>query len=496
MLFKYLGIQNNPSATTIVNIICALGISYMYKYIYLIKTFNIKDFLIDLFYKRKTIELEGEIYKKGKWDSYSNFSEKAKSILYYISTLRLKNNTNKIKNLKEIVHIGAAYWNDEKEDYIETERFAQYIVNQKYDFILKQGIYCNVSTDISDIGTEQKNEEKIAYTIKIFSDSYSLEYLINFLDECNMNYKDYLKKKNDNQYFFTIKNTTKKIIWNNFVFKSNRTFDNMYIDNKDEILSRISFFINNKDYYKKRGIPYTLGLLFYGEPGTGKTSFIKALANLLGRHLLEIPLKKITSCEDLYEAFYINNINGVELSFENKIIVLEDIDAMDDIIKKRVEKPKKTDFLKDATSNSEEGENDNPEKKKNEVNFNNLFSSLVKKEDKMSIRDISLSFLLNLMEGMLEMDGRIIIMTTNHIDKIDPALIRPGRIDCKICFKKLVNGDINKMIRFYIPEWTDITFENTVYLSQAEVMNIIVEKKENIQNIKNELKKLDLKINN
>ena len=255
----------------------------------------------------------------------------------------------------------------------------------------------------------------------------------------------------------------------------------MYLSNKSEILNRINFFIDNQDYYKRLGIPYTLGLLFYGEPGTGKTSFIKALANLLQRHLIEIPLKKIHSCEALYDAFYTEGIEDLSLKFKEKIIVLEDIDAMDDIIKKRIDKPSmiRKDFLKDEES-----------KRADFSDFFNTFvnDSKTKRAPIHKIKDISLSFLLNLMEGILEMDGRIIIMTTNHIDKIDPALIRPGRIDIKINFKLLNSKEINDMVRFYIKEWKDIRIAKEVKMSHAELMNIIVSSNENIALIKRKIR--------
>ena len=92
------------------------------------------------------------------------------------------------------------------------------------------------------------------------------------------------------------------------------------------------------------------------------------------------------------------------------------------------------------------------------------------------------------MEGILEMDGRIIIMTTNHIDKIDPALIRPGRIDIKINFKLLNNKEINEMVRFYIEAWKDIRITKGVVMSHAELMNIVVSSNENIDIIKDKIR--------
>ena len=303
------------------------------------------------------------------------------------------------------------------------------------------------------------------------------EDLSKFLDTCCNDYVNYLNKKNNQQYFLSIKNADDKLIWNKFIFKSNRTFDNMYMVNKDSILSQIEFFIKNKAYYIKRGIPYTLGLLFHGDPGTGKTSFIKALANKLSRHIIEIPLKKIKTCESLYEAFYTQNVTGLSLKFSEKIIVLEDIDAMDDLIKRRSLKVNPTGNEDDSESGGELG--------KTQVDLSDLFSPFMKSSKVIpKIKDISLSFLLNLIEGILEMDGRIIIMTTNHIDKIDPALIRPGRIDMKIHFKLLSTKDINNMIKFYIPGWEYLKLKNTLKLSQAQLMNIIITCREDLDKIK------------
>ena len=217
-----------------------------------------------------------------------------------------------------------------------------------------------------------------------------------------------------------------------------------------------------------------------------KRQFIKALANLLHRHLIEIPLKKIHSCEALYDAFYTEGIEDLSLKFKDKIIVLEDIDAMDDIIKKRIDKTSMTrkDFLKDEET---EG---NKSKRADFSDFFNTFvnDSKTKRAPIHKIKDISLSFLLNLMEGILEMDGRIIIMTTNHINKIDPALIRPGRIDIKINFKLLNSKEINEMVRFYIKEWKDIRVAKEVKMSHAELMNIIVSSNENIALIKRKIR--------
>jgi len=465
-------------------------LAYVYKYLKVRAIQNYARNIHALIFNYNIIELEGDIVKKGRWESYTSFSERVKALLYYISKLNIKkHNNNNIKQLKEIIHNDLNRWDEDVRS--NEHNTSQFIVHQNFRFLLKDKLYCKITSEDEEIATDGKQDGlRITYSIQVYSYSYSLNEIALFLDTCVKDYKEYLNDRNNQKFFCTIKNAeNEKIIWNKFIFKSNRTFDNMYISNKDDILGRIKFFINNQDYYVKLGIPYTLGLLFYGEPGTGKTSFIKALANLLQRHLIEIPLKKIHSCEALYDAFYTEGIEDLSLKFKEKIIVLEDIDAMDDIIKKRISKPEmsSTDFVKVSEEDQDS--------KTNRVDFSNFFNSFVsesKSKSKSSsysnVKDISLSFLLNLMEGILEMDGRIIIMTTNHIDKIDPALIRPGRIDIKINFKLLNNKEINEMVRFYIEAWKDIRITKGVVMSHAELMNIIVSSNENIDIIKDKIR--------
>ena len=345
-LYKKLGIKNNLILSSAFNLVFASLVpafmSFVYNYV---KFQSLKNHLINIYsliFNYNVITLEGDIVKKGRWESFTSFSERIKALLYYISTLNLKYRTNNIKQLREIIHNDFKSWNeldngDEKKSE-KTCDTSQFIVDQSFQFSLKPNLYCKIYTKEEDIDNEGNLDGKrITYTIKVYSYKYNLNEILNFLDNKVVEYKNYLKKKTDKKFFCTIKNSDKEnIVWNKFIFKSNRNFDNMYMADKNNILDKINFFINNPEYYAKMGRPYTLGLLFYGEPGTGKTSFIKALANLLKRHIIEIPMKKIHSCESLYNAFYTEGIEGLSLKFNEKIIILEDIDAMDDIIKKRI----------------------------------------------------------------------------------------------------------------------------------------------------------------
>jgi len=107
-----------------------------------------------------------------------------------------------------------------------------------------------------------------------------------------------------------------------------------------------------------------------------------------------------------------------------------------------------------------------------------------KKEQPTTNHNINLSHLLNLIDGVVEMHGRIIIMTTNHVDKLDDALIRPGRIDLKVNFQRITGETIKHVItkyipfvNFEIPLWDSLNF-NSITISPAELINILIKNKE------------------
>ena len=220
-------------------------------------------------------------------------------------------------------------------------------------------------------------------------------------------------------------------------FVTNRMFKNIIGAESKTIERRVNFFKRNKKWYDDKGIPYTLGLLLSGPPGGGKTSTIKCIANEMQRHIINIKLHKHVTRTQMENLFFNDTINVVQngkseqfvIPIYNRIYVFEDIDCHEnDIVLERKDMlPKMMDI------------------------------DPIKEDDAAINEKLSLSCLLNILDGILETPGRIIIMTTNYPKLLDKALIRPGRIDLICEFTKCTN----EMIIEFIESFHDIKLNNT-----------------------------------
>ena len=202
---------------------------------------------------------------------------------------------------------------------------------------------------------------------------------------------------------------------------------------KEHLLEDVAQFRKSKQRYQQLGVPYHRGYLFYGPPGTGKTSLVSALAGHFGLSIYVINLP------DFNDRSLLSAVNQVPA---NSVLLFEDIDCM--------RGSQSRDRL-----DSEGG---------------NVTTTLNTKEN-ASINGVTLSGLLSVLDGFHAPNGVLFVMTTNHVDKLDAALLRPGRIDYRLYLGKAADQQkVELYRRFFCDASEDEAREFVEASRSAETM--------------------------
>ena len=366
-------------------------------------------------------------------------------------------NDHIIKNIDSIVGVSSL-----KEELIRKISTYSYDNSEIHTLILNHNIYLPLSDkievkyDITKKETEDdKNKKSLqtnTTTIFLRSKSMSLTNLNKFVDDITEKFiRDIDLKSIENQYYFEFESIDEDgyCRFSETIFSSKKSFDSIFFEKKNEFLEKYKFFFNNKQWYDDLEISWHFGLLLYGLPGCGKTSIIKAMAKQNKDHIISIPLSRVKTSKDLSKIFHINKINRHKIPMEKRIYLFEDIDAMNFSLIRNKDNKEDVDVL---SLGSESDELDSKVDIQNES-----LAKLIKQESNKittltTIKEedpITLSHFLNLIDGLLEMPGRRIIFTTNHRNKLDPALIREGRIDIEIETKYASKYTINNMYKWF-----------------------------------------------
>lgn len=186
--------------------------------------------------------------------------------------------------------------------------------------------------------------------------------------------------------------------WQKVSRKTKRALSSIVLpqEQKQRIVSDIQGFLTSKEWYTSMGIPYRRGMLFWGVPGTGKTSLAMGLAGMFDLRIYAINLGSVENDQDL--------VNAITQIPEKSMLLIEDIDA--------------------ATTKDREDDDD--------------------------AGKITLAGLLNAIDGVFSRDGRLLVMTTNYPDKLDKALTRPGRVDLMEEISPLAAPEILTMCKQFL----------------------------------------------
>lgn len=192
--------------------------------------------------------------------------------------------------------------------------------------------------------------------------------------------------------------------------RARRPIESVFLPKDAEnLVAEIKKFFDARAWYAKMGVPHRRGYLFYGPPGTGKSSAALAVAGAL-----DVPIRvfNLANASDSILEDAVAKVDNEEPS----ILLLEDIDT---IMKVQRE--------------TEEGE---------------------EKEESSKPDRVNLGTLLNCLDGLSASENIAVIMTTNYPDRLDPALIRKGRVDRRIEFGHATTSQIDAAIKRFLPNAT------------------------------------------
>ena len=206
-----------------------------------------------------------------------------------------------------------------------------------------------------------------------------------------------------------------------------RSMETVFIDEKikKDIMDSLDAFVSNREWYDDNFIPYHYGILLHGPAGTGKSTLIRAIITEYYKkyskqgYTIENP-SYLTSPSDLLHL----DESGYGGTWAPRIIIIEDIDAT--VLKKRVPEEEEEKALEDPS---------------------NAYTQQYRRKYYPDLT--SLSEILNKMDGVANVENVIYIFTTNHIENLDPALTRPGRIDKIVEIKMPRREDYDAFIFYH-----------------------------------------------
>jgi chaperone BCS1 len=221
--------------------------------------------------------------------------------------------------------------------------------------------------------------------------------------------------------------------WKHSYKQTQRDLDTVILKEgvKEKIIQHFDKFEKDRTWYLDNGVPYRTGVLLEGPGGTGKTSIVRAICSTLNKNLYIMNLGLMS--DSSFEAA----MTGVDI---DAIVLIEDVDAFN------------------ITLNRESGGEDGSKTSTDFMKFNAL----------------TMSGILNGIDGVAGSEGRILIATTNHPEKLDKALIRPGRFDLVEHIGYLDNESFIRMFNRFFPENMISEIDIKKELTPATVQALVI----------------------
>jgi hypothetical protein len=274
----------------------------------------------------------------------------------------------------------------------------------------------------------------------------------------------------------------KEFMYHLVPFKTTKRLTNIFGEEADIIRERVDFFLNTRSWYEKHGVPYTLGILIKGQPGVGKTTCVKAIAHESGRHIFNVSLRGATRSQltHLFQSERVSVTNRLTqrmeqliIPIERRLYLFEDVDCMSDVVLDR------------------EFRNQNQHVTAIHSSMGEVLEDPSGSSGSKSPEEVDLAFLLNLFDGVAESNGRLMLWTSNYPERLDRALIRPGRIDVNVEMGTCTSKTINEMLKAFMEsDYKDGQVFTEKVLTPAEVQECIFRHSHNFQDAVNAIRAL------
>lgn len=329
---------------------------------------------------------------------------------------------------------------------------------------VEKNLYVKFSKQID----KDKNGDELGQKLKYSICGVGNKIIEDFLIKCKDNYDIMVENVRIEKKLFRLDSFDRDIPeYAEYNFDSDVTFDTLFFPQKEVILNLLEKLRTKK--IKK------LNILLTGRPGCGKTSIIKAIINLTKRNTFEIDISKVLKGSQLTKIFFDTcNFSYKRMPNSARMFVIEEIDTVGKLVAKRQSDNNFeiiNDYNNDKINNCNNNVSSNNDKNNNSINNNNNNDKnkgkRIKKyngEDenhcviKGDGNDITLGNLLTTFDGILELNDTITIITTNHPELLDPALIREGRIHLHCVLGPCLAKDAISIIKTYFPDYDPKTY--------------------------------------
>jgi mitochondrial chaperone BCS1 len=234
--------------------------------------------------------------------------------------------------------------------------------------------------------------------------------------------------------------------WSTLASKQKRPISSVVMAEglSEEIRHDVQMFLDSEEWYHQCGVPYRRGYVLSGPPGTGKTSFLLALAGELDLDLCVLNISKPELTDDALLSLFSE-------APTDSILLLEDVDAAF----RSVGRGETEDVVKSDTHDEEDEHVLRPPRRGRHASAgarSRPGGSRMLGADDAPSEGVTFSGLLNAIDGVASQEGRLLFMTTNHLDVLPPALIRPGRVDKRWVVDLASTNQVRRMFLKFFPD--------------------------------------------